>query len=109
MLDSAIFLLDFQQEVLDMSFDKKEYQKDYMRKKRMMERGEPPYDWVKLKEREFPSLDDFPSRGVVVQGHVLVSKGGDEHGVITEKDWLARLDYACKHGREGWSCKECLK
>ena len=89
-----------------MSFDKKEYQKDYMRKKRMADRGEPDYKWQKVKIEEF----DGKGRGVPVNGFVLISRGGEiEDCVVTEEDWRARLTYACKHGQEGWSCKVCLR
>jgi hypothetical protein len=89
-----------------MGFDKKEYQKDYMRKKRMTERGEPDYKWLKVPL----SLFDGKGRGMPVDGFVLISRSSDiEDSVVSEEDWKARLDYCCKHGREGWSCKECLK
>lgn len=78
---------------------------------------EPPYKWLPVS----PDLFDGYGRGVPIevegQRVVLVSKGFRkdkdgawvEQGVVSEKDWKARLDYTCKHGREGWSCKLCLK
>lgn len=93
-----------------MTFDKKEYQKEYMRKRRMEERGEPHYEWQKV-DKEI--LDELTAqgRGVPVKGFVLIStKDKNSFGsVVTEESWRARLDWTCKHGREGWSCKECLK
>lgn len=47
---------------------------------------------------------DTKGRGVVVDGYVLVSKGKDDV-VISQSDWLARLNQFCKHGKQGWSCK----
>ena len=89
--------------------DRKEYMKDYMRNKRMTDRGEPPYKWQKVSQ-ETLQLFNGKGRGVPVNGLVLVSRGGEiEDSVVTEKDWKARLDYTCKHGQEGWSCKVCLK
>ena len=93
-----------------MSFDKKAYQKEYMRKKRMEENGEPFYEWEKVTNDLYEELKRN-GRGVPVNGHVLVAtKDKDSFGsVVTEEAWRARLDWTCKHGREGWSCKGCLK
>ena len=30
-----------------------------------------------------------------------------EHGVVTEGDFVARLDQRCEHKRLGWACHEC--
>lgn len=51
-------------------------------------------------------------RGVPVEHkgkrYVLVSRGMlFDEGVVTEEDWLARLDQRCGHGRNGWSCHVC--
>ena len=80
-----------------------------MRKKRMEERGEPVYKWQTVPHL----MEELKSngRGVPVKGFVLVgTKDKNSYGsVVSEEDWRARLDWTCKHGREGWSCKECLK
>ena len=93
-----------------MAFDKKTYQKEYMRKKRMEENGEPFYEWKTVPPDIMKELET-QGRGVPVKGYVLIAtKDKDSFGsVVSEEDWRARLDYTCKHGREGWSCKECLK
>lgn len=59
------------------------------------------------------SIFDGKGRFFPVDGYVLISLGRvpddmPEHGVVTEKDWLARLDHKCKHGYSGWTCKACL-
>jgi hypothetical protein len=93
-----------------MSFDKKEYQKEYMRKKRMEERGEPHYEWKTVSHDLMEELKRH-GRGCPVNGYVLVAtKDSNSFGkVVSEEDWRARLDWTCKHGQEGWSCKGCLK
>ena len=78
---------------------------------------EPPYTWQDIPIKEFDGLGRGTPKKIDGKSYVMVSKGwirvdGElqtEQGVLTEKDWLARLDYACKHGREGWSCKVCLR
>ena len=70
---------------------------------------EPNYKWLDTNQ----SLFIGHGRGCPVEKdgkrYVMISlKGNDNHGVVSEEDWKARLDYTCKHGREGWSCKECL-
>jgi len=71
---------------------------------------EPDYKWQAVTNDFMEELKSH-GRGVPVNGYVLVAnKDKNSFGsVVSEKDWLARLDYTCKHGREGWSCKECLK
>lgn len=78
---------------------------------------EPPYTWLPVN----PSHFDGHGRGqpITVEGQrvVLISKGWNkveggldlDQGVVSEEDWKARLDYTCKHGREGWACKLCLE
>lgn len=93
-----------------MAQDRKEYMKQYMRKKRMEENGEPFYQWETITPTLMEELKAH-GRGVPVNGYVLIStKDKDSFGsVVTEEAWRQRLDWTCKHGREGWSCKECLK
>jgi hypothetical protein len=71
---------------------------------------EPKYDWVKVPPDLMEELKKN-GRGVPVDGYVLVAtKDSSSFGsVVSEEAWRARLDWTCKHGREGWSCKECLK
>lgn len=70
---------------------------------------EPEYSWIKVTDEIF-SFFDGVGRGTPVKGFVLISRGSNkEDGVVTEDEWKARLDYTCKHGRQGWGCKVCLK
>ena len=55
-------------------------------------------------------------RGVVREfrgkRYVLVARGAVdfeamEHGVVTEADFVARLDQRCEHKRLGWACHAC--
>lgn len=74
---------------------------------------EPPYEWLDIPLSKF----DGKGRGTPVDGFVMVSRGWiqDEgetkvlQGVVSEKAWRERMDWTCKHGLEGWSCKRCLK
>jgi len=79
---------------------------------------EPDYTWLDIS----PKLFDGVGRGTPIKIEnredrcVLISKGwvtiegGQDltQGVVSEEAWKARLDYTCKHGRPGWSCKPCL-
>ena len=76
-----------------------------------------PIDWQNIPESVF----DGHGRGVPVapdpdnpdDRFVMISKGLTEdrnqiHGIITENTWRQRLETACTHGYQGWSCKQCL-
>lgn len=75
--------------------------------------NEPPYEWLDIPIERF----NGKGRGTPVDGYVMVSRGwiqddGEmkvEQGVVTEKAWKDRMDWTCRHGLEGWSCKRCLK
>lgn len=71
---------------------------------------EPDYEWQTVSKDILNELTSR-GRGVPVNGYVLISTKDKESfgSVVTEKAWRARLDWTCKHGREGWSCKACLK
>jgi hypothetical protein len=71
---------------------------------------EPDYKWETVTPTFMEELKSH-GRGVPVNGYVLIAtKDKNSFGsVVSEKSWRARLDWTCKHGRPGWSCKTCLK
>lgn len=78
---------------------------------------EPPYEWLDIPL----SIFDGKGRGVPVERDgkrvVMISRGWRnieggldlDQSVVSEADWKLRLNYTCKHGRDGWACKKCLK
>lgn len=78
---------------------------------------EPEYTWLDLPVSAFEGRGRGTPAEINGKMCVMVSRGWiqdegemkSEQGIISEKDWKARLDYTCRHGRDGWSCKICLK
>jgi len=107
--------------------DRKEYHREYMRKKRAAKsvnkkakgvnksvNNSAPVnkavniDWQDQVDRK---MFDGVGRGVPVNGYVMISRGRgfeDNDGIVTEEVWRARLGQTCEHGFEGWTCKRCL-